>query len=130
MVLFPRMPAPDDWSGAKCESIHITEENDPFFIEEQYQDGIDFCNGYADGVECPIRDKCLLFALTNNCKEGVFGGTTPITRRSIRKIWPLRKGKKPRPEWHWMTEEEALSMLSEEDRRRFLNLPDEEEDDE
>lgn len=34
---------------------------------------------------CWLKDKCLEFALKTNEKEGVWGGTTPKERRSIRR---------------------------------------------
>jgi hypothetical protein len=103
---------------AKCAPFPPTAENDPFFGLEwgeetgDLSESVEFCNGAADGVVCPIREACLIFALTNNEKYGVWGGTTPATRKAIRKQWPLRRGKVPRPEWHWMSEEDALAMLT------------------
>ena len=49
---------------------------------------------------CPVRDQCLIFALVNNEKSGVWGGASELGRRWLRKKWPL-KGKEPRPEWQW-----------------------------
>lgn len=98
--------------------------DDSFLPEDQksFAPAVDFCNGTSDGAVCPIRAECLLFALTNNCKIGVWGGTTPVTRRALRKVWPLRRGKEPRPEWHWMSEESAIAMVNGE-------LPPEDDDD-
>lgn len=55
-----------------------------------------------------------MFALTNNCREGVWGGTDEITRKAIRKRWPLKKGTRPRPEWRWMDQATALAGLDRE----------------
>lgn len=109
MVLHLRMEAPDYWKDPKCTIVPISRDYDPFFSEDP-TDALEFCNGTADGEVCPIRHECLLFALTNNEKSGVWGGTTELTRRAIRKRWPL-KGKEPRPEWGWMSEEEALDGM-------------------
>ena len=35
--------------------------------------------------ECWLKDKCLDFALKHNEKEGVWGGTSPLERRRIRR---------------------------------------------
>lgn len=106
---------PAFWRGAKCLGMHIvppTEDDegnildvghDPFFVEQD--EALHICNGTEDGIVCPVREECLLYALTNNCREGVWGGTSELGRRAMRKRWPL-KGKEPRPEWHWMTEDE------------------------
>lgn len=36
-------------------------------------------------MPCPLRDQCLTFALVADKNEGVWGGTTPIERKNIRK---------------------------------------------
>lgn len=128
-----RIPSPWHKREPKCVVISPTRETDVFFgIEEGEETGdlsfaVDFCNGVVDGGVCPLRDECLIFALTNNEKYGVWGGTTPATRKAIRKQWPLRSGKKPRPEWHWMSEEDAFAMLSERERAE-LDQDDEDDD--
>jgi hypothetical protein len=122
MVLKLRENPPDNnWEGAKCHKIDIRTD-DPFFSDDEYdiQDAADFCNGTFDGNVCPIRDKCMLFALTNNEKFGVWGGTTPLCRKAIRKKYPSKGGKK-NEQWHWMTEEKALEGLSREKLKRELD---------
>lgn len=117
MVLRLRIPPPDQWRDAKCLGIGLAGD-DPWF--EDMDEALIFCNGGADGIVCPVREGCLLFALTNNLKEGVWGGCSELTRRALRKRWPLQ-GRVPRVEWHWMTELEALhgvklsELLAEED---------------
>lgn len=49
------------------------------------------CHGTYDGRECPLLAQCLEFALINNERFGVWGGTTPEERRTIRK--ERREGK-------------------------------------
>ena len=118
MVLKLREIAPDDnWANAKCLSITVNEEHDPFFSEdeEELQEALDFCNGEADGIVCPIRHECLIFALTNNERFGIWGGSSEITRRAIRKKHPPLRGNKANPEWEWKTEEEALQGLKKEE---------------
>ncbi len=113
MVLKLRVEAPGGWKGAKCLGVKTAdtgEDYDPFFDDDSVDDAKSFCNGTDDGVVCPIRQECLLFALTNNEKSGVWGGMDELGRRGLRKRWPL-KGKEPRPEWHWMETDEALDGL-------------------
>jgi Transcription factor WhiB len=117
MVLRLRIPPPD-WREAKCRIVGVTGDYDPFF--DDMPEALVFCNGEADGAVCPIREACLLFALTNNLREGVWGGCSELTRKALRKRWPLQ-GRVPRPEWRFMTELEALrgvrlaDLLAEED---------------
>lgn len=117
MVLRLRVPAPNNWQGAKCAGQvqrlpGDAEVYDPFFMEDDdEQEAVDFCNGTIDGVQCPLRDGCLIFALTNNERFGVWGGMTELARKALRKKWPWRGGKEPRPEWEWMTTQDALSLV-------------------
>lgn len=110
VVIKLRYDAPGSWRKSKCSAIPVTADYDPFF-EEDDGPAIDYCNGDADGVICPIRNECLLYALTNNCAYGVWGGSGELTRKAMRKRWPLKKGTAPRPEWQWMTQEDALGPL-------------------
>jgi WhiB family transcriptional regulator, redox-sensing transcriptional regulator len=100
MVLNLRQPAPGYWDAAKCHDVvdrpfGDPEFIDPFFTQGGEEDAIEFCRG----DECPIVSQCLIFALVNNEKAGVWGGTGEDDRRAIRKKWPLKSGKEPRPEW-------------------------------
>jgi hypothetical protein len=117
-----RIPPPDNWKNAKCAGFKSTEDSDPFFDEEDNTDALDFCNGISDGKQCPIRHECLIFALVNNERFGVFGGMSETGRKALRKKWPL-KGRDAREEWEWQTEEQALAGL---DKRKLMQ----EEDDE
>jgi hypothetical protein len=108
-----RYEAPDNnWQNAKCRVVGVIDGFDPFFVKENTeaeQEALDFCNGKQDGKVCPDRHECLLFALTNNEKEGVWGGVGETDRKALRKRWPLRKGTReegrtvwqPRREWRW-----------------------------
>lgn len=110
MVLKLREPAPGNWRKAKCLGITASTGNDPFF-DEDTGPAVEFCNGTADGKVCPIRNECLLFALVNNCKEGVWGGCDELTRKAIRKKWPMKSRQGVRPEWRWMERDQALAGL-------------------
>lgn len=115
MVLRLRDAAPENWDGAKCLTVQVGKDYDPFFSEDAVdtEEAVNFCNGEADGVTCPIREQCLLFALTNNERFGVWGGANEITRKAIRKKFPSKGGKR-NSQWQWMSEEEALKGLSRE----------------
>jgi|SRR5258708_40109074 len=115
MVLRLRDVAPDYWDDAKCLSVEVNREYDPFFSEDEtdIEEAVNFCNGEADGVVCPIREQCLLFALTNNERFGVWGGCNEITRKAIRRKLPSKGGKR-NTEWQWMSEKDALAGLSKE----------------
>lgn len=122
MVLKLRVEAPDGWDHAKCRGQvqrlpGDTEVYDPFFAEmpEDEQDAIDFCNGTIDVTPCPSRDGCLIFALTNNERFGVWGGMSELGRKALRRKWPWKGGKLPRPEWRWMPTADALALVSPED---------------
>lgn len=102
MVAVPRQPSP--WDGTEKCSGTVSGAwgsdgwSDPFF-EGPEEAAIDLCRGTSDGEVCPKLHDCLIFALLNNSKIGVWGGTGEGDRRAIRKQWPLRRGKVPRPEW-------------------------------
>lgn len=124
MVLRLRVEAPGGWQKAKCRGQVRSEPGeevpyDPFFPEVPgdaiEQDALDFCNGTIDGVLCPIRDACLIFALTNNERFGVWGGMSELARRAVRRKWPWRGGKLPRPEWRWFSQQDALALVSPEE---------------
>ena len=36
---------------------------------------------------CPVREDCLLFALETKQVDGIWGGTTEIERRRLRRAW-------------------------------------------
>lgn len=120
MVLKLREPSPGLWSGAKCHSTTVTGEYDPFFDDDEMEEAVVYCNGSVDNRICPLREKCLLFALTNNERFGVWGGTSEITRKAIRKKYPS-KGGKPNAEWEWMSEDQALAGLDRERLEKELN---------
>lgn len=60
-----------------------TYSTDIFYPEEYEEANVaqakTICN------DCWIKDKCLAYALSTNEKEGVWGGTTPIERKRIRR---------------------------------------------
>lgn len=107
MVMRLRIPAPrwfnDDHpeKEAHCSKFPISREYDPWFgIGESMDEAMDVCNGVTSGVVCPIRDKCLKFALTNNCSDGIWGGMYEHDRTALR-----RRDKKKDEAWkeeHWV----------------------------
>lgn len=134
MVVKLRYLPPGNWQHAKCKDVPLSSAYDPFFgvepdteEDEAKSHAIDFCNGDADGIICPIRHQCLLFALTNNAKEGVWGGTNEITRKAIRKQYPARRDGKPNPEWKWHKETEILAGLNRKEIEAELRREQEEE---
>lgn len=116
MVLNLRITLVEDVRDGKCMGkVEDTDERhedgsitNPWFHDQE--EAKDFCNGATDGNVCPIRQKCLVFALTNNHREGVWGGMSELGRKALRKRWPLR-GRTPREEWRWYSEEEALAGI-------------------
>lgn len=102
MVAVPRQEAP--WNGTeKCSgavSGPYGKEgwDDPFFEGEEAE-AVAFCRGTDDSTPCPQLSNCLIFALLNNERDGVWGGHGVEDRKAIRKKWPLRRGRIPRPEW-------------------------------
>lgn len=121
MVLKLRKEAPS-WLDAKCLGDPPTPENDVWFdnsedgYEDQTAEGLDFCNGTVDDKVCPMREGCLLFALVNNERLGVWGGTSEADRRAIRKMWPWKGGNVPRPEWKWYPAGEVAALLPAKER--------------
>lgn len=116
MVL--RIPSPHWEDGAKCLNFPGTREHDPWFDDTDLEgergtmeEARDICNGTADGVVCPLRNACLLFAAVNNEHYGIWGGLYPEQRQ-----W-LRRNKKKK-DWTFEnapTQEEALEQI--EDRK-------------
>jgi hypothetical protein len=112
------------WDKAKCLTVDITTD-DIFFSDDEIDqfEATEFCNGTLDDHQCPLRDQCLSFALNNSIEYGVYGGMTPLARKAIRKKLPPKK-QKPNSEWKYMTQEEALSGLSDKevnDMKRSLS---------
>jgi hypothetical protein len=131
MVLRLRTEAPD-WRPAKCLGEGTGPDMDPWFdnteygFENQTELGLEVCNGTVDGVVCPIRHECLLFALVNNERFGVWGGTSEIDRRAIRKLHPWPGGSEPHPEWEWHPPGEVAQLLK---QRGVETIEEDEEDD-
>lgn len=55
------------------------------FFPEDYEDLQAVEKAKSICSMCHMQDLCLTFALGNNEKEGIWGGTTPIERRRIRR---------------------------------------------
>lgn len=121
MVLRLRTAAPA-WEHGKCCGQATGPDNDPWFDNSDEDSGghpneqdwaRDFCNGTGHDLDfpCPIRHDCLIFALVNNERAGVWGGTSEIDRRALRKMWPWPGGDEPHPEWEWHPPGEVAKML-------------------
>ena len=115
---------PLTWKGARCASLRITRsEEDLPFLEDCQDLMLDICN---QPQPCPVRARCLLFALINNCQAGIWGGMTPEDRAALRKIYPLGAGRitatgviyDPPAQWTWMPPGAAPRMLPAGHRRR------------
>lgn len=77
---------------AKCVNFPATPEYDPWFgdvngegMEEIMDETKRICLGVDGGNPCPLLFECLEFALVNNERYGVWGGTTPDERVAIRR---------------------------------------------
>lgn len=118
MITKIRTPIPGLWERAKCNSVDVSSD-DPFFSddEDDIQDAKDFCNGTIDGIVCPLRQECLMFALSNPEKYGVWGGTDALTRRAIRRRHQPLPKIVINPNWKWQTQEQALSGFTSKDIR-------------
>lgn len=64
-----------DWyDHAACRGVGWK----PFFDAEEVAAGRLVC------VSCPVRARCLQFAIDNAVKVGIWGGLTPLERRRSR----------------------------------------------
>jgi hypothetical protein len=112
LVLKLREESPDHrWSGAKCIDFPATRQEDAFFDREFEEDCVDLCNGTSDGLQCPLREQCMRFALVNGEKFGIWGGMSELSRLAVLKKHP-RINKRANPDWKHMTEQEALDGLT------------------
>lgn len=136
MVLRLRRPPPS-WVTAKCFEQAAGPDDDPWFdnselgFEDETSLGLEVCNGTNDGVVCPLREVCLLFALVNNEKSGIWGGLSETDRRITRKLYPWdpKNPAEPHAEWRWRDHADLIAQY----RARFsaapLPEPEEEDDD-
>lgn len=107
------------WEKAKCLLVDISTD-DIFFSDDSIDEfeATEFCKGSVDNKQCPLLLQCLRFSLDNESEYGVFGGTTPLARAAILKLY-----KKDKSKWLPLTEKEALNGLSNKElndiRKRF-----------
>lgn len=130
MVMKLRTNAPDWFNEdhpekqAKCVSFPGTREYDPWFGtssiygEEselsEMEEAKRICHGTDDKRPCPLLLDCLEFAVVNNEKYGVWGGTDPDERRDLRrkrrKAWQSRQDGDQSPssqgDWRIMQQQE------------------------
>lgn len=103
MVMILRIPAPR-WHGggdpdkaANCFSFPVRRDYDPWFgvgVEGDSDEALKICNGTDSGRVCPLRHECLIFALTNNESDGIWGGMYEDDRTILRRFTP-------RGDWKW-----------------------------
>jgi hypothetical protein len=119
-----RAGIPGKWEGARCRGLRITcPEDDLPFLPDCQDIMLDICN---EPEPCPVRARCLLFALVNNCDQGIWGGMSPEDRAALRKTYPLGAGRRtetgvvydPPAQWRWMPPETALLLLTDTQRKR------------
>lgn len=67
-----------------------TNEDDKDNIPDM-EEAKKICLGIDDGRPCPLLEKCLEFALVNNERYGIWGGTDPKQREQLRRIRRQRK---------------------------------------
>jgi hypothetical protein len=110
VALFSRCSAPD-WTGgddpdheAKCRKYQTpSRDNDPWF--DDLRESAAICNGDTDGTICPMRQRCLDWAMMNCERYGVWGGMLPNDRAKLRKKY--RNQEKPET-WPWQPPSERL----------------------
>ena len=87
-------------------SFHL-EDNDMSWQDQAYcrDSNIDFfpevgfnhtsIAAIAMCKECPVKERCLEFAMVNNIQYGIWGGKTAPNRRSMKRYRYKRNGKEP-----------------------------------
>jgi WhiB family redox-sensing transcriptional regulator len=73
---------PDYWDEASCASVDM----ELFFPERSSKDQPHISQVKMICMSCPIRTKCLQFALDENEQFGVWGGMTYRERLQLRKL--------------------------------------------
>jgi hypothetical protein len=89
MVLFSR-DSIVEWTGdndpskrALCLDFPTpTPEADPWF--QGSKEAMQICNGTTGGPVCPVRNRCLMRAMVNNERHGVWGGLQHHDRKRIK----------------------------------------------
>ena len=73
--------------AAKCLRFpgDVSRE-DPWF--DDMDEAKQICNGDNDGIVCPLRQKCLVFAAVNNEHYGIWGGLSSEQRHWMRRNVP------------------------------------------
>ncbi|WP_274916937.1 WhiB family transcriptional regulator [Streptomyces sp. WZ-12] len=113
MALYSRKKAPD-WSAnedpaleAKCRQFPTPHSltSDPWFDDPDEARAV--CNGDVDGIICPMRQQCLVQAMVNCERHGVWAG---LSEEQL--AW-MRKRYRRKPEM-WLvdnapTHQEALT---------------------
>ena len=81
-----------DWfDDAKCKGV----SQDVFFLEghagpKESRERVAAARVYCNA--CPVKQKCLEYAIKNKEKHGIYGGATPVERHAMRGF--IKKGSK------------------------------------
>ena len=67
----------DWWQSANC----ATTDPDLFVLDK----GGSTMQAKRICGECPVRAACLQYALDNDIRTGIYGGTSPLERRALRR---------------------------------------------
>lgn len=83
-------PLHETWmSKAACVGQPVTwwfPENAAAYEEADAQKALRICRG------CPVRHKCLQWALKHTDQHGIYAGLTPQQRRQVRRLNPTLGG--------------------------------------
>jgi hypothetical protein len=111
MVMTLRIAQPDfgydsdPRTRAKCLAFGVRRDYDPWFgVGDTEADAMAVCNGNDDGVVCPRRTECLIFALKNNEGHGVWGGMTTEDRDALRRF--TRESR-----WQWRAQVTLVAVI-------------------
>lgn len=105
MVMRLRIGSPFKWTedpatDPKCANFTPTAEYDAW-VDDDMSEAAAVCNGDVDGIVCPQRHECLIFALLNNEHYGVWGGLYPEQRHDLRQRYRWKRGRPIPMEWEF-----------------------------
>ncbi len=90
----------DPEKDPKCAPFVPSADYDAW-VDDDMEEAAAICNGDVDGIVCPQRHKCLIFALINNEHYGVWGGLYPQQRHDLRQRYKWRRGMEIPIEWEF-----------------------------
>jgi WhiB family redox-sensing transcriptional regulator len=80
----PHLPTPPEWTR---DALCAQTDPDAWFPEKGDRNAaaLAVCNGIPGGrPPCPVREKCLKYALDNDERWGIWAGTTQKDRQRMR----------------------------------------------